>query len=326
MAERSVKILKADAICSRPGIPLADEDALSLTGAIASRFADAPEGTWLYFATTVGAIELLERGECDRTSEMLLEKVASSGRFGRTAMVSAACAGGQQAVAAAVRAIRSGRCRSALVVAVDGKSEFVESGFTSLGAVSQTVMRPYDEGRDGLRLGGGAGAILLAAGDCGDADTPCIAGIGSSCDAAHITAPDLSGRFLALAIRRALEDAGLEPGDIGGIIGHGTGTMHNDAAEVAALNEVFSGMSVPLVSVKAFTGHTLAATGAIQIACAVEYLRDGMMPGQVALEKPMAGAERFVSTLPRELASRAVLSLNAGFGGLNSAVVVKGGE
>ena len=326
MAESRVKILKAEAVCSRPGIPLADEDALSLAGAVAARFADVPEGAWLYFATTVGAIELLERGECDRTSEMLFEKVASSGRFGRSTMVSAACAGGQQAVAAAVRAIRAGRCRSALVVAVDGKSEFVDSGFTSLGAVSPTRMRSYDEGRDGLRLGGGAGALLLAADDCGRKDVPCIAGIGSSCDAAHITAPDLNGRFLAAAIRRALDDAGLEPADIGGIIGHGTGTMHNDAAEIAALNEVFPGMSVPLVSVKAFTGHTLAATGAIQIACAVEYLRGGTIPGQAALEKPMPGAERFVSSQPRELASNAILSLNAGFGGLNSAVVVKGGE
>ena len=241
-------------------------------------------------------------------------------------MVSAACAGGQQAVAAAVRAIRAGRCRRALVVAVDGKSEFVVSGFTSLGAVSPTCMRPYDERRDGLKLGGGAGALLLAEDGCGAAGCPSVAGVGSSCDAAHITAPDASGRFLALAIRRALADAHLGPDDIGGIIGHGTGTVHNDAAEIAALREVFGDRSLPLVSVKAFTGHTLAATGAIQIAYAVEYLRTGKMPGQFALESPMPGAERFVSTRTREIGPRAILSLNAGFGGLNSAIIVKGGE
>lgn len=326
MHRTGVKILKADAVCSRPGAPLGRDDALSLAETVASRFADVPDGTWLYFATTVGAIELLERGECDRTAEELLARVSSRGGFAKSTMVSAACAGGQQAVAAAVRAIRAGRCRSALVVAVDGRSEFVDSGFTSLGAVSPTRMRPYDEGRDGLKLGGGAGALLLAGGDCGCADTPVIAGVGSSCDAAHITAPDASGRFLALAIRRALVDAGIGPEGIGGIIGHGTGTVHNDAAEMSALNEVFAGMSVPLVSVKAFTGHTLAATGAIQIAHAVEYLREGVMPGQFAMERPMPGAERFVSARPRTLASRAILSLNAGFGGLNSAIVVKGGE
>ncbi len=322
MSENRVSVLRALALCSGPGSPPGERDAASLASEMITRIGTVPDGTVLYLATTVGAIELLERGECDDTVGSLLEMFESTGRFRRSVLVSAACAGGQQAVAAAVRAIRAGRCRSALVVAVDGKSEFVSGGFASLGAVSASRMRPYDANRDGLVLGGGAGALLLGGDGEGSAQ---IAGIGSSCDAAHITAPDLGGRYLAEAVRAALADAGTGPDGVGGIIGHGTGTVHNDAAEIAALNSVFGDADAPpLVSVKAFTGHTLAATGVIQLVYALEYLRAGRMPGQYALENPMPGAEKFVSREERELRVPSVLSLNAGFGGLNSAVLVKG--
>lgn len=320
MRDSSVAILRAHAVCSRTDAPLERADAMSLATGISRFFVDIPEATRLYFATTVGAIELLESGECDDTAGKLFSYFSSAASFSSSVMVSAACAGGQQAVTAAVRAIAAGRCKNAMVVALDGESEFVRSGFTSLGAVSPTRTRPYDAGRDGLTLGGGAGVLLLGAGE-GDAF---IAGVGTSCDAAHITAPDAEGGFLAGAIRAAIADAGLEPGDIGGIVGHGTGTVYNDSAEIAALNEVFGDDAPPLVSVKAFTGHTLAATGVIQIVSAVEYLRQGFMPGQHALQCPMPGAERFVSAAPRKLRSPCILSLNAGFGGINNAVVVKG--
>lgn len=324
MAEKAVSILSANAVCMRPEGALAAEDTPSLAAEIMAAVGPVPDGTALYLATTVGSVELLERGECDDTVGNLLETVGRAADFSRSILVSAACAGGQQAVAAAVRAIRAGRCRNALVVAIDGKSEFVSSGFASLGAVSGSRMRPYDANRDGLVLGGGAGALLLGCGGEGSAQ---IAGIGSSCDAAHITAPDLGGGYLAEAIRAALADAGIGPGGVGGIIGHGTGTVHNDAAEIAALNAVFGEGEAPaLVSVKAFTGHTLAATGVIQLVYALEYLRSGRMPGQYALENPMPGAERFVSGEEREIRVPAVLSLNAGFGGINSAVIVKGGR
>lgn len=293
---------------------------MSLASEIAAAFGDLPGDTRLYFATTVGAVELLERGECDSTSEELFSFFKAAAAFSSSVMVSAACAGGQQAVSAAVRAISAGRCRNALVVAVDGLSEFVTSGFTALGAVSPTRTRPYDADRDGLTLGGGAGMLLLGEGE----SDAYIAGTGSSCDAAHVTAPDAGGRNLANAIRKAIARAGLSPEEIGGVIGHGTGTVHNDAAEIAALNDVFGAEVPPLVSVKDYTGHTLAATGVIQLVVATECLRRGEIPGQYALNRAMKGAERFVSSVPRKLRSHSILSLNAGFGGINSAVVVKG--
>ena len=148
-----------------------------------------------------------------------------------------------------------------------------------------------------------------------------IIGWGESCDAAHITAPDLSGRHLAGAIRRALEAAG-NPA-VSGVIGHGTGTRYNDEAEINALHTVFGGNVPPLFSLKGNLGHTLGATGVIPSVVAAELLKLHRMPPQAGLRTPAPGAEKMVSGAARPLGAGAILSLNVGFGGLNSALIVE---
>ena len=199
------------------------------------------------------------------------------------------------------------------------------SGFASLGALSASAARPYDAERDGLTLGEAAAAVAVtspeAAERYGFRPLGRIAGWGESCDAAHITAPDLSGRHLAGAIRRALESAG-NPA-IAGVVGHGTGTRYNDEAEINALHTVFGGNAPPLFSLKGNLGHTLGATGVIQAAVAAELLKLRRMPPQAGLRTPAAGAEKMVSGEVRLLGAGAILSLNVGFGGLNSALIVE---
>ena len=272
-----------------------------------------PGGTRLFLATTVGAIDLLENGQRCDTSAFLLTEAEKIFGLPNGVLVSAACASGQTAVSLAMEQIRAGHCQHALVIGCDIASEFVTAGFAALGACTKTVCRPYDAGRDGLTLGEAAAALLL-----GTEGNACgrIIRCAENCDAAHITAPDLEGKVLRQAIERTLET------EIpGGVIGHGTGTVYNDLAEVSALKQVFPGENIPLFSLKGNFGHTLGATGVLQIVLGLEFSRRGELPPQAGLRTPMDGA--CVKPLKQKIRSPRLLSLNVGFGGLNSAVLLE---
>ena len=120
-----------------------------------------PEGTRLFLATTVGAIDLLEAGGSDDTAAAALREAERLFGLPDGVLVSAACASGQCAISLAMKQLAAGRCRHALVIGADIVSEFVTAGFASLGALSSTVCRPYDRNRDGLTLGETAAALLL---------------------------------------------------------------------------------------------------------------------------------------------------------------------
>ena len=272
-----------------------------------------PADAVLFLSTTVGAIDLLERGNGCDTSAFLLEEAKKIFGLRTGILVSAACASGQTAVSLAMEQLAAGNCRHALVVGCDIASEFVTAGFAALGACSKTFCRPYDAARDGLTLGEAAAALLLSLNGDGSGR---ILSAAESCDAAHITAPDLEGKVLRETIGRTL--AGTVPG---GIVGHGTGTVYNDQAEASALRRIFAETMPPLFSLKGNFGHTLGATGVLQTVLGLELARIGELPPQAGLREPMEGVN--VSGHKRKLASKRILSLNVGFGGLNSAVLME---
>ena len=312
---------------------------LDLLAASFPEAAKLPQEAPLYLATTVGAIDLLERQDPEAEpadgSDALLKLALD--RFGRRRgmLVAAACASGQQAIALAAGAIRRGELDCALATGCDIVSEFVTSGFASLGALSASSARPYDAERDGLTLGEAASAVVVASPEAAERHgfTPLgrIIGWGESCDATHITGitPDLVRLSCGIEhaddliedIRQALEAAG-NPA-VAGVIGHGTGTRYNDEAEINALHTVFGENVPPLFSLKGNLGHTLGATGVIQSAVAAELLKLRRMPPQAGLRTPAPGAEKMVSGETRLLGAGAILSLNVGFGGLNSALIVE---
>ena len=272
-----------------------------------------PSDTLLILATTVGAIDLLENGMETDTSAFLLSEAKKLFGLSRGILLSAACASGQTAVTLAMEQLAAGNCTHALVIGCDIASEFVTAGFSSLGACTGTICRPYDAARDGLTLGESAAALLLGHSDAGFGK---IIRTAENCDAAHITAPDLEGKMLRKVIERVLN------GDTpGGIIGHGTGTVYNDQAEIAALHQVFPKKSPPLFSLKGNYGHTLGATGVLQIVLGLEILRRKELPPQAGLQTPMERAA--VAVRPQKITSNRLLSLNVGFGGLNSTILMR---
>jgi 3-oxoacyl-(acyl-carrier-protein) synthase len=295
-----------------------------------------PPDAELFLATTVGEIDLLEQEillhkteECDSTCNSLLAKTRTIFGERHASLISAACASGNMALARAASKIQNGTIEYAIVAGCDIVSEFVFSGFASLGAIDLNGARPYDCDRAGLTLGEAAGIIVLASENAARRDHhPRLARIGgwaASCDAVHITAPMSDGLQLATAIRHVLTTSGITPSEIGGVIGHGTGTIFNDAMEINALNLVFNENIKPLFSTKGGVGHTLGAAGIIQAAVAVKAIQNMMLPPQTGLRMPMPGAERMVSGQTQKLITPKILSLNAGFGGINSVLLIEEG-
>jgi 3-oxoacyl-(acyl-carrier-protein) synthase len=292
-----------------------------------------PEDACLFLATTVGEIDLLEKAVLSGGDGNAAHQLAFLGKClklwnlksGR--LVSAACASATLALARAAAMIENGEISCALVAAVDCVSEFAFSGFSALGAMSPEAAMPFDRDRSGLTLGEAAGiAVLMSADEAEKRGLSAYAGLtgwGNTCDARHMTKPDASGFYLAEAVGKALRKAEANPDDIGAIMAHGTGTLYNDEMETAALNIVFGKSGKPMYSGKFGTGHTLGAAGIIQAGMALKSLKTRQIPPQGNLRNPMPGAEKFLSTDIRPLTRERILSINAGFGGINAALVIE---
>ena len=281
----------------------------------------------LYLATTVGDIDLVTAGGTPEpdSPQSLLGYAKELFGAAEALLVSSACASGQRAICLAAEAVARGEIDSALVVGCDQTSEFVTSGFGSLSALTDDLPRPYDAKRSGMALGEAAAAVIVTREKPAEGlPVAWLAGYGESCDAAHITAPDAQGTWLAEAIRRAVPQE-MTPS---AVIGHGTGTIYNDQAELNALQVAFPGHRLPLFSLKGNIGHTLGATGVLQTIVAMEILRTRQFPPQAGLACTASGAEDSVVPVMRVLSSEAnsVLTLNAGFGGLNNALLLVSAE
>ncbi len=185
--------------------------------------------------------------------------------------------------------------------------------------------RPYDADRDGLVVGEGAGTLILESLDhARERGAPILAeivGYGTNCDGAHAAAPSEDG--MAGAIALALSDAGVDPGEIDYVNGHGTATDLGDVAETRATRRVF-GRAVPISSTKSFMGHTLGACGAIESIICLLALRHGFVPATRTLARvdPRCADLDYV-TAPREVPVRLAMNNNFAFGGINTSLIFR---
>lgn len=175
--------------------------------------------------------------------------------------VSSACASGGKAFAAAGRLIRANICDAVIVGGADTLCTMTVGGFRSLQALSDEICNPMSRNRSGTNIGEGA-AVFLMTKDPGDVR---FMGAGESSDAHHISAPEPSGKGAEVAMRRALEEAEIDPAQITYLNMHGTATGLNDSMEAAAISRIFNS-DLKVSSSKPMTGHTLGAAGAIEAA------------------------------------------------------------
>ncbi len=241
-----------------------------------------------------------------------------------------ACASGANAVGHGVGVIRAGRADLALCGGYDPLCEFAFAGFHSLQALTSELCRPFDRRRSGLAIGEGAGVFLLEAWDRATARGARILGevlgYGESNDAFHMTRPDPEGKSAALAIRRALQDAGVAPESVGYVNAHGTGTSFNDVSETASLLAALGprAREVPVSSSKSMIGHLLGGAGAVEGILTVLALQTGWLPPNVNYETPDPQCDlRIIRTAVRADGVRIALSNSFGFGGANAVLVFR---
>lgn len=237
--------------------------------------------------------------------------------------VLAACASSAVAIGLGCRWLEAGLVDLVIAGGYDAVTPFVASGFESLGATSAERPQPFREGRDGMALGEAAVLIALARADATPAPVfGYVRGFGASSDAAHITAPEPEGQGLVQAARAALEDAGLEPADVGLVSAHATATPFNDSAEARALETLFGGRlnEVIVHPFKAIVGHTLGASAGLELAASLDAMNRGIRPAAFGHGTIEHGGLQLLHK--NELGgTRSCLKLSAAFGGANAALV-----
>ncbi|MEX0947068.1 MAG: beta-ketoacyl synthase N-terminal-like domain-containing protein, partial [Acidimicrobiia bacterium] len=203
-----------------------------------------------------------------------------------------------------------------------------EAGFAAARALSPTLTaRPFSADRDGMVLGEGAAILLLEememAKTRGATILAELTGAASTADAHHVTAPHPEGAGAERAVRLALQDAGIDPGDVGYVNAHGTGTELNDRTEGAVFARVFGENQPPISSIKGATGHALGASGAIEAAASVLAIINSELPvniGTLAVDPEIPLTSLVLE--PTSWKPRHVVSTSFGFGGHNTVLVV----
>jgi 3-oxoacyl-[acyl-carrier-protein] synthase II len=252
-----------------------------------------------------------------------------------------ACASGSDALGQALDLIRSGR----VDVVISGGTEacivpFAIGGFQMLKALStkhndepEKASRPFSADRDGFVLGEAAGILVLESEEHARGRGARIlaefAGYGGTTDAYHLTSPDPSGESGGRAIKLALEDAGLAPGDIQYYNAHGTSTEINDVTETRMLKYAFGdhARKLKISSTKSMTGHCIAGGGGIEAIACILAIRDGFFPPTINLDTPDPECDLdYVPNKPQYGTVTAAASGSLGFGGHNGIVVFRGYE
>ncbi len=256
---------------------------------------------------------------------------------GPNSTITTACAAGTQAVGEAFRLVQRGDADIVLAGGADSRTDpLLLLAYAALGALSRAdrppaeVSRPFDAHRDGFVLGEGAGVLIVEemerAKKRGAPIYAEVLGLGSSFDAYSVTRPDPHAAGAARAIRWALREAGVDPGDVDYINAHGTSTRLNDLMETQAVKTVFGdgARALPMSSIKSMVGHLIGAAGAVEAVALALTLRDGVLPPTINQTHPDPDCNLdYVPNTAREMPVRTAVSTSFGFGGQNAALVMR---
>jgi 3-oxoacyl-[acyl-carrier-protein] synthase II len=251
--------------------------------------------------------------------------------------VVSACATSNNSMSDAFMMIQRGMLDGALCGGAEAAiCELGMGGFASMKALSTrnddpaTASRPFDATRDGFVLGEGAGVLYIERLDHALARGANIygeiIGAGMSGDAHHITAPDPTGSGAVLAMKMALNDAGIEASDVDYLNMHGTSTPLGDKAETQAIKQVFGehAYAMNLSSTKSMTGHLLGAAGAVEAIASLMALKTGVIPPTINFSTPDPDCDlNYTFNKPQERSINVALSNAFGFGGHNTSVLFK---
>ncbi len=246
------------------------------------------------------------------------------GIFDDCTTISTACSSAANAIVLGAQLLQSGQADIVVAGGTEALSLFHLNGFNSLMILDKERCRPFDATRAGLNLGEGAAYIVMEREDMAQERNATIhaylAGYGNACDAFHQTASSDNGEGAYLAMREAIEMAGITVSTIDYVNAHGTGTPNNDLSESVALHRIFGNDMPPVSSTKSYTGHTTSASGSIEAVICLLTMRHRFIPSNLGWQHAMEGGI-LPSMGVSNIALRYVLCNAFGFGGNDTSLL-----
>lgn len=251
---------------------------------------------------------------------------------GANMSVSAACASGSHSIGLAYLMIKHGLQKTVLCGGAQEVNKYSMTSFDAIGAFSQRAgepqkaSRPFDRDRDGLVPSGGAASLVLESYDeavrRGAKILAEVCGYGFSSNGAGINLPSDEGSYRAMT--RALKDAGITADEVDYINAHATSTEQGDMYEAIALDRLFSGKKALISSTKSMTGHECWMAGASEAVYSIIMMKEGFVAPNINLDNPDEYSARLnIARKTVEMPVETVLSNSFGFGGTNSALVLR---
>jgi 3-oxoacyl-[acyl-carrier-protein] synthase-1 len=322
----------------------------ALLGMVAAREAwkssnPVPDGTWrtgLVSATSVGGMDktegfyplFMENPGKGRLRDVMGHDCADStirisndlGISDFITTISTACSSSVNSLIMGCNLIRNGILDRCLAGGTDAMTRFTLNGFKALMILDKQGCRPFDQHRAGLTLGEGAAFLMLESEEMLEryprAVWGRISGFGNANDAYHQTASSPEGRGAFLAMSKALIMSSLSPESIHYINAHGTGTQNNDLTEGIAIQRLFGNRIPPFSSTKGYTGHTLAAAGAVESVISLLSLHHRKILSNIGWKTPMEEINiRPVTSSFEPDEMYHIMSNSFGFGGNSSSII-----
>ena len=314
-----------------------------------------PERMGIVVGTALGGLSPIaetqdgvSRGEHKKVSPRFVPKIIGNeaaaqvaiakGYRGPSLTVSTACSSGGDAISAACMLLMSGQADAVLAMGTESAlSPLFILGLSSAHALStrnddpQGASRPFDRDRDGFVIGEGGGALIIETEENarrrGAKILAEVAGFANCTDGYHVTSPHPEGIGAVFCMKKALENAGLQPEDVDYINTHGTSTPVGDPIETAAVTELFGdhAKDMAVTSTKGATGHMMAAGGVTEAIACIQAIRTGIIPPTLNLENLDEKCEKLNSAAGKSIRMEvtAAMSNSFGFGGQNSSVIFK---
>ena len=298
------------------------------TGLISATTVGGMDKTELFFRDFLtdqkkGRLREVFDHECGRSTELIADDLGINNFI---STINTACSSSVNSIAMGARLIKHNQLDVVVAGGTDALSKFTLNGFNSLMILDSRPCRPFDAGRNGLNLGEGAGFVILISDRVRAAENALpvayVSGFGNTNDAYHQTASSPEGRGSYSAIQNALSMSNLQPDQIDYINLHGTGTLNNDLSEGTAISRIYGENYPRLSSTKAFTGHTLGASGGIEAVFSVMAIKHQCVFPNLRFENPIPEINiRTQLKYEENLRIRNVMSNSFGFGGNCSSVV-----
>ena len=284
---------------------------------------DMTEKYYYEYLTEKEPQKYIESHHAGDSTQKIAEQLGIEESFVTT--ISTACSSAANAIMLGARLIKSGKLDRVVVGGADCLSKFTINGFKTLMILSDTFNTPFDENRKGLNLGEAAAYLVLESDKMVKTENKkvlaYVKGYGNANDAFHQTASSENGDGATLAMEKALKVANLNPSDIDYINAHGTATGNNDLSEGRAILRIFMDEMPEFSSTKAYTGHTLAAAGAIEAVYSVLALQENVIFPNLNFKTPMKEFNLIPQTELKKKEINTVLSNSLGFGGNCSTVI-----